>query len=84
MIEFSTSARNMRASEIRELMKFAADPSVISFTGGMPNNNLFPTDVVGEVYENLPLTTTVDSPGSSEKNSRSGQKKRGGCPGHGG
>jgi DNA-binding transcriptional MocR family regulator len=46
----------MRSSEIRRLMKLAADPSIISFAGGMPNNNLFPTDLVSRLYENLPVT----------------------------
>lgn len=53
MVDFSTSTRNMRSSEIRRLMKIAADPSVISFSGGMPNNSLFPTDVIDELWNNL-------------------------------
>jgi DNA-binding transcriptional MocR family regulator len=55
MIEFSTSAKNMRPSEIRRLLKIASDPLVISFSGGMPNNELFLTDLVAELYNNLPL-----------------------------
>lgn len=55
MHKFSTSARNMRSSEIRKLMKLAADPSIISFAGGMPNNELFPCQVVEELYSNLSL-----------------------------
>jgi DNA-binding transcriptional MocR family regulator len=55
MPEFSINAKNMRSSEIRKLMKLAADPSIISFSGGMPNNGLFPCDVVEELYRNLPL-----------------------------
>jgi DNA-binding transcriptional MocR family regulator len=55
MHSFSTSALNMRSSEIRRLMKLAADPSIISFAGGMPNNNLFPCDVVEELYHALSL-----------------------------
>jgi 2-aminoadipate transaminase len=53
MVEFSTNARNMRSSEIRRLMKLAADPSIISFAGGMPANELFPIDVVDELYSGL-------------------------------
>ena len=56
MPEFSTNAKNMRSSEIRKLMKLAADPSIISFSGGMPNNGLFPCDVVEELFHNLPLS----------------------------
>jgi DNA-binding transcriptional MocR family regulator len=44
----------MRSSEIRRLMRLAADPSIISFAGGMPNNDLFPTDTVDELYASLP------------------------------
>jgi DNA-binding transcriptional MocR family regulator len=36
-------------------MKLAADPSIISFAGGMPSNGLFPTDTVDELYASLPL-----------------------------
>ncbi|MBD3241450.1 MAG: aminotransferase class I/II-fold pyridoxal phosphate-dependent enzyme, partial [Chitinivibrionales bacterium] len=55
MTAFSSSARNMRSSEIRRLMKLAADPSVISFAGGMPNNDLFPVEAIDELYAGLPL-----------------------------
>ena len=34
-VRFSTSAQNMRSSEIRRLMRLAADPNIISFAGGM-------------------------------------------------
>jgi 2-aminoadipate transaminase len=53
MINFSTSAKNLRSSEIRRLMSLAADPSVISFAGGMPANSLFPIEVVDELYSSL-------------------------------
>jgi 2-aminoadipate transaminase len=50
---FSKSAARMRASEIRRLMGLAADPSVISFSGGMPANDLFPIDILDEIYGGL-------------------------------
>ena len=53
MVDFSINAQNMRSSEIRALMKLAADPSIISFAGGMPSNDLFPVDVVDELYSGL-------------------------------
>jgi DNA-binding transcriptional MocR family regulator len=56
MIDFSSSAAQMRSSEIRRLMKLAADPSIISFAGGMPANSLFPTDVVDELFNDLSLS----------------------------
>ncbi len=52
-IPFSKSAKAMRSSEIRRLMKLAADPSVISFAGGMPNNKLFPIEALDEIYSSL-------------------------------
>jgi DNA-binding transcriptional MocR family regulator len=54
MVAFSQSARSMRSSEIRKLMKLAADPAIISFAGGMPNNQLFPVDAVDELWSSLP------------------------------
>jgi 2-aminoadipate transaminase len=53
MLDFSASARSMRSSEIRRLMKLAADPSVISFAGGMPGNALLPVDIIDELYGGL-------------------------------
>lgn len=53
MVEYSSNAKKMRSSEIRRLMALAADPSVISFAGGMPANDLFPVDIVDELYTTL-------------------------------
>ena len=55
MAEFSQSAKRMRSSEIRRLMALAADPSIISFSGGMPANDLFPIDVLDKIYAGLSL-----------------------------
>ncbi len=55
MPRFSQSARGMRSSEIRRLMAFAADPSIISFSGGMPAASLLPTAVIDELYGSLSL-----------------------------
>ncbi len=52
-MRFSRSAEKLRASEIRELMKLAADPSIISFSGGMPNNDLFPIEAIDTIYAGL-------------------------------
>ncbi|MFC2134766.1 PLP-dependent aminotransferase family protein [Bacteroidota bacterium] len=54
MVDFSRSVSEMRSSEIRDLMSSATDPNMISFAGGMPNNDLFPVDEVNELYNNLP------------------------------
>ena len=61
MPRFSTCALNMRSSEIRKLMKLAADPSIISFAGGMPNNSLFPCEVIEELYRNLPIEVKLEA-----------------------
>ena len=53
MVEFSRAAKGMRSSEIRRLMALAADPTIISFSGGMPANSLFPTAIIDEIYKGL-------------------------------
>ncbi len=53
-MEFSKASLAMRSSEIRRLMALAADPSIISFSGGMPNNSLFPIDEVDALWSKLP------------------------------
>jgi 2-aminoadipate transaminase len=41
---FSDRIADVPRSFIREILKVAIDPSVISFAGGLPNRNLFPVD----------------------------------------
>jgi len=50
---YSESARGMRSSEIRRIMKLAGDPSLISFAGGTPGMPLLPVDIVDEIYNGL-------------------------------
>ncbi|MDR0304564.1 MAG: PLP-dependent aminotransferase family protein [Chitinispirillales bacterium] len=52
-MQFAKSIEKLRASEIRQLMKLANDPSIISFSGGMPNNDLFPVEVMENITKNL-------------------------------
>ena len=40
---FATRASRMKASEIRELLKLLDQPDIISFAGGIPDPDLFPT-----------------------------------------
>jgi len=54
MVDFSKSVAGMRSSEIRDLMSSATDPNMISFAGGMPNNDLFPVEEVNKLYNELP------------------------------
>ncbi len=46
---FSTNARNMKKSVIRELLKLTRRPDVISFAGGLPDPNAFPVDDVATI-----------------------------------
>lgn len=55
MIKFSKTVSSLRTSEIRDLMGLATRPDIISFAGGMPGNELFPTDEIDEIYNHLPL-----------------------------
>ena len=46
---FSTAAKGMKRSEIRELLKLTAKPGIISFAGGLPAPDLFPIDDIKEM-----------------------------------
>lgn len=54
MYKFSDMVTKMRSSEIRKLMKMAANPDVISFSGGMPNPDLFPVELMEKIYSEIP------------------------------
>lgn len=47
--KFSADARAIEASEIRELLKILADPSILSFAGGIPDPSLFPMQDVSNI-----------------------------------
>jgi 2-aminoadipate transaminase len=53
MAQFSTSISNLRSSEIRDLMALANKPGMILFSGGMPDNNLFPMEEIDHIYNSL-------------------------------
>jgi DNA-binding transcriptional MocR family regulator len=55
--QYSAAAQGMRSSEIRRIMKLAADPSLISFAGGTPAMPLLPVDIIDEIYGSLPDQT---------------------------
>lgn len=46
--EFSSLAKRLRRSEIRELLKLTILPETISFGGGLPDPAIFPYDAVAE------------------------------------
>lgn len=43
-MKFAKRMDNMKASEIRELLALTADPSIISFAGGLPAPEMFPVE----------------------------------------
>lgn len=45
----------MHSEDIKLLMKQSSGKNLISFAGGMPNNDLFPVKDIDEIYNNLPL-----------------------------
>lgn len=50
---FSRAAHNMRSSAIRNILSLAVRPDIISFAGGMPGDDLFPTDDLRELVASL-------------------------------
>ena len=53
MYEFSRAVNSMHSEDIKLLMKQSSREGLISFAGGMPNNNLFPVQEIDEVNKNL-------------------------------
>ena len=47
---FSPRMAQVRASEIRELLKLLDQPDILSFAGGIPDPALFPTARIAELY----------------------------------
>jgi len=47
--KFSPSARNLKPSFIRTMLKGSSQPGVINFAGGLPAPELFPVDELKEV-----------------------------------
>lgn len=45
-MQFSTRMNHLKASEIRDLLKLTERPEMISFAGGMPAPELFPSEVI--------------------------------------
>jgi DNA-binding transcriptional MocR family regulator len=49
---FATRMGRMKASEIRELLKLLDQPDIISFAGGIPDPDLFPTEAFRDAIGN--------------------------------
>ena len=50
---YSDRAGKMRKSVIRELLKVAQDPEIISFAGGLPNPKSFPIDDLNTIIQSV-------------------------------
>ena len=48
--EFTKRMSNVKASAIREILKATADPDMISFAGGNPAADAFPTDAIEKIF----------------------------------
>ena len=51
--QFSDGLKNMKPSEIRELLKYASKKDFISFSGGMPNPLTFPVDEIRDIIDQI-------------------------------
>ncbi len=50
---FTMRAKNLKSSEIRELLKLTQSPGFISLAGGLPNPQAFPVEVIHECIEKV-------------------------------
>ncbi|PNX45526.1 MAG: hypothetical protein BV459_08265 [Thermoplasmata archaeon M11B2D] len=50
---FSSRSKNLKSSEIRELLKLTQSPGFISLAGGLPNPEAFPVDIIHECIEKV-------------------------------
>ncbi|MBI4978913.1 MAG: PLP-dependent aminotransferase family protein [Spirochaetes bacterium] len=58
---YSRSALNMRASDIRELLKYTEGRDVISFGGGMPDPAAFPSGKIAPIIEHVMSSHAADA-----------------------
>lgn len=50
---FSDRAKEMKASDVRELLKLLQVPDLISFAGGLPNPESFPAEIIREIVNDV-------------------------------
>ena len=50
---YSSRAAKMKTSVIRELLKVAHNPEIISFAGGLPNPESFPIDDLNSIIDSV-------------------------------
>ena len=51
--KFSDKVSGLQASAIREILKFTADPEVISFAAGNPAPEAFPTEEIARISADI-------------------------------
>ena len=49
MYQFAERMSCVEGSAIREILKLASDPEMISFSGGSPAKETFPTEVIQDI-----------------------------------
>lgn len=54
MYYFSRAVNSVHSEDIKRIMRQSSGPDLISFAGGMPNNDLFPIREIDEIYQGLP------------------------------
>ncbi len=59
-VHFANRTRQMQASAIRELLKIAARPEIISFAGGLPAAETFPVQAIAAACEHI-LSTNAST-----------------------
>lgn len=52
-MKYAGRTKTMKASEIRELLKYAERPGFISFGGGMPSPHSFPLKIIDKIADNI-------------------------------
>ncbi len=50
---FSNRARQMKASDVRELLKLLKQPDMVSFAGGFPNPETFPAELIRGICDDV-------------------------------
>lgn len=58
-IPFSNRISGVQPSAIREILKFSADPSIISFAAGNPSENAFPVETVKKITDEILTETPI-------------------------
>jgi len=58
---YSKVVSRSKASAIRELLKVIAQPDIISFAGGLPAPELFPSQEIAEILQDVMKNTPKEA-----------------------